>query len=198
MVGKLDLEQLIKECVTDISALEQVYIELKKDVFAFAYSFLSDYSLAEDCVQETFVRIPRAATKFNSSTGGKAFILAIARNVCLEFYRKNKRIISVEGNLENYSVEYKKHQENNIEDFAEKVYIDQLLSVLNKNQRIIFTLHIYSALTFVEIGSLLKTPVSTVKSRYKRGIFLLKEELERVEKSDWTERVEQEDFYEES
>ena len=55
----------------------------------------------------------------------------------------------------------------------DSIFVNQLLKHLNDNQRQIVMMKCYSELTFQEIASILRCPVTTVKSRYKRAIEIL-------------------------
>lgn len=163
------LEDYIKECVTQISALEQIFILLKKDVFAISFSLLRDYSLAEDAMQETFIRLPKAAIKFKSNSGGKTFVLTISRNIALEFYRKKIKNSS-DDNIDDIENEYI--------DYTQSVYLDQLLEKLNRKQAEVLSLHIFSCMKFEDIAKITHTPCSTLKSRYKKAIEIIKPYIE--------------------
>ena len=84
MKANAEIERLLLACPGDMGALEQLYRLMKRDIFAFAYSLLGDVPLAEDCVQETFARLPRAAARLRNPGSGKAFVFAVARHAAME------------------------------------------------------------------------------------------------------------------
>jgi RNA polymerase sigma factor (sigma-70 family) len=53
--------------------------------------------------------------------------------------------------------------------------VNQLLRELNDKQRQIVVMHCCCELTFKEIAHIMKSPESTVKSRYKKAIAILQE-----------------------
>jgi len=161
-----DYNTLILRCSTDKEALEELYNLLKKNVYATAYSVLKDHHLSEDCVVETFIRLAKVKN-FNAEGGdGKGFILKIARNTALEHYRKQKREFS-NGAHEGCSdtLEY---------NAANSDYVNYLLKGLNNKQREVVIMKCYNGMTFEEIGKLLKTPVTTIKSRYSKAMEILR------------------------
>jgi RNA polymerase sigma factor (sigma-70 family) len=85
------LNELISASADKMSALEELYYLVKNDIFAFAYSILRDFQLSEDCLQETFLRIPKATANFNTDRNGKTYILAITKNVAKEIIRSEKK-----------------------------------------------------------------------------------------------------------
>ena len=55
------------------------------------------------------------------------------------------------------------------------IFINQLLQNLNDKQRQIVVMKVCAELTFKEIAKIMKSPETTVKSRYKRAMTILKE-----------------------
>lgn len=161
-------EELLRACVCDRDALEALYNAEKARVFAFALSLLSDYALAEDALQETFIRLPRAARRFSTDSGGRAFLLEICRRTCRELRRGARRTGQDEVPEDVAS------PESPLEDV---LTVQGLIGALNDRLRPVVVLHLYHELTFVEIAALLKLPASTVKSHWKRALAILRQEL---------------------
>jgi RNA polymerase sigma-70 factor (ECF subfamily) len=158
------INELITASADKMSALEELYYLLKNDVFAFAYSILRDFQLSEDCLQETFLRVPKAAANFKTDRNGKTYILAITKNVAKEMLRSEKKQLKLA----------KKEAENSFHYYSDSVTdIEELLKPLNKKQVQVVNLYIYSELTFKEIAELLHLPESTVKSRYQKAIKIM-------------------------
>ena len=161
------VNDLILKCSDSKVCLEKLYLMFKGSVFAVAYGITSDYHLSEDCVTETFVRLAQV-TNFSAKKGdGKGFILTIARNVALEFRRRYKRETESEYIIQSYG-----EAEKTVED---SIYINQLLKHLNDKQRQIVVLKCCAELTFRDIAKMMKCPETTVKSRYKKAMSILKE-----------------------
>lgn len=161
------IDGLIHSCAQDMEALEQLYRLLKRDVFAFAYSILRDVPLAEDCLQETFVRLPAAAARLRKPGSGKAFVFSIARYAAMELLRKRGAVAGEPQPEE---------MPNGEGDFTRAVEAAALLGILDEQERQILVLHVYSGWTFREIAALLDRPVSTVKSSYARARALIQKE----------------------
>lgn len=162
------IEELIVQCQTDCLALEQLYLRMKKPVIALAFGLLQDASLAEDCLQETFVRLPTAALKFKKNAYGQAFILSITRNVSKELLRRHKN---------------QKHQGELSDcipatrfEIEEVIQVRDLLKQLSEKQRELVILHIYLGYSFAEIAAIQCVPASTVRSRYAKTLKILRNE----------------------
>ena len=161
----IDTNGLIEKCRTDRKSLEILYNTFKKDVFSLAFSILGDYHLSEDCVAETFVRLTQVKRFSKSGGDGKGFILKIARNCAMEIHRRYKKeacsnVIQAYGEAE-----------KTVED---SIYINQLLKNLSDKQRQIVVMRCCNQLSFKEIAKIMRSPESTVKSRYKRAMDILR------------------------
>lgn len=161
----IDTNRLIEQCRTERKSLEILYNTFKKDVFSLAFSILGDYHLSEDCVAETFVRLSQIKRFSKSGGDGKGFILKIARNCAMEIHRRYKKeacsnVIQAYGEAE-----------KTVED---SIYINQLLKNLSDKQRQIVVMRCCNQLSFREIAKIMRSPESTVKSRYKRAMDILR------------------------
>lgn len=150
--------ELIRRACEEKNALEELYIKYKKDVFAFSYSLYGNITIAEDCVQETFIRLPAAAGKFKSGCSEAAFILGIAKNVSRELYRSEMKFLALKRKPENEDMPYP------------QTGMLETVRSLPKKYRTIIMLRIISGMSFKEISSLLSIPESTARSRYRRAV----------------------------
>lgn len=162
----LSVNDLIIQCSSSKKCLSMLYEMFKKSVFSLAYSITSDYHLSEDCVIETFVRLTQVKGFDPTKGDGKGYIHTIARNVALELRRRHRR------DQEDYYIQSYGEADKTAED---SIYIHQLLKFLNDKQRQIVVMKCCSELTFKEIAKIMKCPESTVKSRYKKALSILKE-----------------------
>lgn len=161
-------ESRLVRCAEESAALEQLYIKYKADVYAFSLSLFNNRTIAEDCVQETFIRLPAAASGYRNGCSEAAFILGIAKNVSRELYRSEMRFRAGAADIE----------VNTPLSAASQSGVLEAVRELPKKFRTVLTLKIYSELTFKEISALLRIPESTLKSRYKRALAMLAARLE--------------------
>lgn len=160
------VNELIQNCAVSKESLCALYNMFKKAVFAVAFSITGDYHLSEDCVAETFVRLTQIK-RFSAKNGdGKGFILTVARNVAFEQRRRYKKEC-ISFVIQGYG-----EADKTVED---SIFLNQLMKNLNDKQRQIVVMRIYSELTFKEIAKIMKSPESTVKSRYKKAMDILQE-----------------------
>ena len=72
----------------DPDAVRSVYRSHGRLVYAVAYKVLGDRGLAEEAVQQTFVKAWRAAQSFDESRDFGPWLAAIARRVAIDLYRR--------------------------------------------------------------------------------------------------------------
>lgn len=170
----LSNKQRMDLCIKEITqgseaALETLYNELSKPVFLFAMSILKNYQLAEDALQETFLKIMASANTYRLGTNPKAWIFSIARNVCIEFLKRNRVTL-----LDNEDI-------NTIAEFrdAEDEAFNSLDSIecfskLDWLEKEIMVLFVFAGFKQTEIAKLLNIPYMKVRSKYGYSVKKLK------------------------
>lgn len=136
------------------------YEAYKTGLFRFALSILKDEALAEDVLQEVFLRM---LTGKNWPQPGKerAYLYRCVRNLSYDELRKRKRISGEEREAADASDQY--------------LYLE-LIAPLSDKDRQIITLKIVGGLTNREIGSIMGLTEQAAKKRYQRAIEKLREE----------------------
>ncbi len=75
----------------DASAFDELYRRYADKVYAFARHLSGSDAVAEDMVQETFMRAARAMDSYNNHAAFTTWLLTIARNAYRDFGRKQAR-----------------------------------------------------------------------------------------------------------
>jgi len=150
-----------------------LYQKTSNAVFSYALSLLQNREDAEDAMQETFLKICSAAHLYTAMGKPMAWILTIARNVCMMKYRQQMHMSGIPVE------EIKEKQDfSQIEDREDRIVLETAFQVLSKQECQIIVLHAVSGMKHREIGELLQEPLSTVLSKYNRGIKKLRRQLE--------------------
>ncbi len=148
------------------SALEPIYNGTKKAVFAVCYSYLKDYARAEDLMQDTYVCVKRFIGGYRENTNPQAWILAIAKNLCLNELKKRGREIFVDfferPDLVPDETEIAVRDETGIIRLAEKH--------LDENEFKIVMMHTIGGVTLAEIAQVFGKPQGTVRWQYNNAL----------------------------
>ncbi len=151
----------------------KLYAQTSNAVFSYALSLLRNQQDAEDAMQETYLKIRSAAHLYRPEGKPMAWIFTIARNICLMKFRQRKHA-SV--------VPFEEVQEtpdcSGIEDQEDRMVLETAFRVLSHEECQIIVLHAVTGLKHREISDLLQLSLSTVLSRYNRGIKKLRKQLE--------------------
>lgn len=145
-----------------------------------------DRPLAEDLVQETFLRVLKGIEQYQYPRPFKPWLYAIATNLARDYFKRadSRRTASAPeepgfwqarggqtGSLENKLV---------ARDSAErrKSAVTKALQALPDHQREVVLLRYYQDFSLAEIGEALEIPLGTVKSRLSLGTKRLREMME--------------------
>lgn len=156
-----------KIAVGDQKAFQHLYRENCSLVYTIALRILRDTSLAEDAVQETFVKIWRTAGQFDAKLGTpQSWISIIARNVALDLIRKRRPYEEL------YDTDIMAIAADHCEPSDPK--LGRCLAQLPEEQIIaIVTMYTYG-MSHSELSSHLGAPIGTIKSRVRRATASLK------------------------
>src|SRR5689334_24052451 len=75
----------------DPDAVRALYREYGRLVYAVSYRVLGRHDLAEDAVQQTFVRAWQAAERYDTTRDPASWLATIARRVAIDVWRREDR-----------------------------------------------------------------------------------------------------------
>lgn len=78
----------------DDSGIVEVIRDTKDGLILFLFGYTHDLLLAEELMEDTFVRIVTKKPHFSEKSSFKTWLYAIGRNIALDYFRKNKNIVS--------------------------------------------------------------------------------------------------------
>ncbi len=141
-------------------ALPDLYQRYERRLYGLGVRLLGDQGLAEELVQETFLRIWRTADRFDPARGTvSAFIFSIARRLAIDLYRRpSSRPFQPE-------VERSAAPDETIDRLLLQLGVRDALDSLSEAHRQVLELSYQSDLTQVEIAARLGISLGTVKSR---------------------------------
>lgn len=146
--------------------LERIIDEHQQQLFSFAFFRVGSYEVAQDIVQDVFIKFYENSRRLSAANNVKSYLLKTISNACTDYLRKNGKIqfVAIEH------VEKELTDENEERCISEFLRIDEILDNLPVEQAEILRLKFVDSLNFVEISELLDVNINTVKSRYKYAI----------------------------
>jgi RNA polymerase sigma-70 factor (ECF subfamily) len=136
--------------------------------------------IAEDIVQETFVRIWQTAKSFDPTKGkAEAWIITIARNLIISYIRKNSNAVPLINETEEATLiaDSAPGPEESLWLNMRHSIIQDALSQLPEAQRIMVKLAYFDGMTHAQIAVRTGEPLGTVKSRLRLALRRLQELL---------------------
>lgn len=160
----------------DEIALQTLYRRYGRPIYGVGLRYLDDPDLAQDLVQDVFLKLWRRAETYLPAKGSfSAWIFTIARRSAIDLQRRRARrsALPLEGAPE-VGVE-----DHTWQQLAEDWQVVDALLAMDPLLREPLLLAYYRGLTQREIADHLGVPLGTVKSRMSRGLARLGEIMAR-------------------
>jgi RNA polymerase sigma-70 factor (ECF subfamily) len=152
-------------------------------VWAIARRYLKNNSEAEDLVQEVFTEIWKKAGSYDPAIASEStFVGLIARRRAIDFLRRLGRRPEFEPLAAAESLPQPLAQNSSVTCDSESVRSS--LASLPADTRQLFHLFFDDGFTHPEIAEKTGLPLGTVKTRLRRGLLTLRDQLKRVGSSD--------------
>ena len=139
----------------------------------FAVRLTGNPELAQDAVQEAFLRLWRGRASYKPRGCLQAYLFRAVRSVCLDYARTPRPTDALDENAEADTPDPAALAESR--SLADAVR--QAVLSLPEAQRAVFVLSEYEQLSYAEIASVLDCPVGTVASRKHQAVGVLRRKL---------------------
>jgi RNA polymerase sigma-70 factor (ECF subfamily) len=161
-------------------ALGELVNRHKDRIYTYIFMFVRDAPLAEDLLQETFIKvIDKLRTgKYQEQNKFLPWISRVAYNLCVDYYRREKRlprVVTREG-FDIFSI--LKFSDSSVED---RIIEDQtvarvrsLIEKLPEEQKEVLILRHYSDMSFKEISELTGVSINTALGRMRYALINLR------------------------
>ncbi len=165
----------------DCSAISQLIERHSRRVRDYIRMMVKDVDLADDIMQETFIKAVRFIDEGRYTDNGKflSWVLRIAHNRVLDYFRQQKSARTVNESDAGYDVlGSMRFAEQNIEDkmVAEQIEADvrRMIEFLPDEQREVVQLRYYSGLSFQEIADQTGVSINTALGRMRYALINLR------------------------
>lgn len=145
------------------------------EMLRLAILYLGSREQAEDAVQDSFIKIFRAA---NGDTLSKSFVMRVLVNTCKDYLKSGwaKKVSLVD--------EYPEYEAADGPEQAEEGALRHEILALPPKYREVILLRYYESFSVGEIARMLGAPQPTVSIRLKRACAILEKRLEGVPRED--------------
>ncbi len=182
----------------DREALAEMISQYYSDIFHFCLYMTQNQEEAYDITQETFLKFIKYGSSYRRNNL-KGYLLTIARNLCFDYFHKEKGIkenicsyeeengngslrITVYGkNIQDYQINQESMRDN-LKELEDYLYLKELLNNLSPEIREVVILRAYEEVKFKDIAKMMNCSLSTAKSRYRIGIQQMKNMIKEGER----------------
>jgi RNA polymerase sigma-70 factor, ECF subfamily len=159
----------------DAKALSELYSRYSKPLVRYFYRMLwRDAALAQDLLQDLFVRLIEKPHYFNIEKKFSTWVYSVAHNMCKNQYRKQQHI--QHARTEILGSQHEGKESTIVTDLDHREFtktLDKVMTQWEEDDRSLFVFRHEMEMTFAEIGAVLNCPEGTAKSRW----FYLRKEL---------------------
>ena len=149
-----------------------MYDAYAEDVYRYILSLCGNSHIAEDVTGETFLKAIKAIDNFKGECEVRVWLCRIAKNTFYTLAAKNKFTAEMPEDLSG-----DENLESKLIDKSEAFEVHKLLHDLGEPYKEVFSLRVFSELSFVEIGALFGKPDNWARVTFHRAKTKLKEGL---------------------
>ena len=169
----IDEQLFIRIGKGDNSALDELYHLTERTLYAFTVSLTRDHDTALEIMQETYLKILSAAHLYKPMGKPLAWMFTITKNLYYSEVKKRGR----------YDIQDPMELSNDrrfsyVTDADDRLVLEGVLMKLTEEEREIIMLYAVSGMKHREIAENLDMKLSTLLSKYHRGLKKLKDYLE--------------------
>jgi RNA polymerase sigma-70 factor (ECF subfamily) len=162
----------------DQQALGAIYARHADNCYALARRVLHDRSLAEEIVQELFVRLWSEPQRYDAARGSlRSYLLAQVHGRSVDLLRAEvarRKREERDAGRESWA---RDDLEREIVDLTEAEAVRDALAELSEGERTAIELAYFGGHTYREVAVLLEQPEGTIKSRIRSGLVRLRAAL---------------------
>ena len=151
---------------------EELYREHRQALFTLALSVTGRAEQAEDAIHDAFTRLFRHGDKPKGNPA--AYMYMSVRNAAIDQIRRNVRDRgrrqSIFEQTDPNAVGHRQTPAHDALDTERQQAVRDAIDKLTDEQREVIVMKIYGGLTFDQIAKAVEAPLSTVTSRYRRGL----------------------------
>jgi RNA polymerase sigma-70 factor, ECF subfamily len=172
--------ELVQEIKTgNRKAFSEIVKRHQKSLLRMSLRFVKDLDMAEDVVQESFIKSYEKLNAFEGRSSFKSWLFQIAVNTAKNKLRERKRSTT---DIDSIQLAVGAVAESSLVHSALSQEIQEEIDKLPTKQRTALILRVYEDLSFKEIADIMECPYDTAKANYRHALMKLKDSFE--QKSD--------------
>jgi len=186
-VEKTDL-QLVEEVRNgQRSSFSELVKRHQKGLLRLSMRFVKDLDIAQDVVQESFIKTFEKLNSFEGRSSFKSWLYQITVNTARNKLREDRYDFS---DIEDVQLGVDAQAEKSLVHRAVGEILNAEVEKLPFKQKTALVLRVYEDMSFSEIAEVMECPYDTAKANYRHALLKLKEVFEdRAELKSWTNEI---------
>jgi len=172
---KSDLELVQDVKNGDRKAFSELVVRHQRSLLRLTLRFTREQALAEDIVQESFLKAYQKLELFEARASFKSWLYQIAMNTAKNKFRERGLDLM---NIEDTQLGVDPGAEVGLVRNDIQAALREEIDKLPEKQRMALTLRIFEDLSFKEIAEIMSCPYDTAKANYRHALLKLRERLE--------------------
>lgn len=169
---------IIKEVLSgDREKFSELVKKHQKSLLRMCIRFTKSTEVAEDIVQEAFIKAFKKLHLFEGRASFKSWLFQIALNTAKNKVRSTREYVSVED----LQMAVTADTEIDLIKGNLKELLDKGVEALPKKQKIALQLRIYEDLSFKEIAEIMECPYDTAKANFRHAILNIRKSIKNNE-----------------
>ncbi|MRG86443.1 RNA polymerase sigma factor SigX [Salinibacillus xinjiangensis] len=162
---------------------QDLYQKYHQDIFQFLFYMVKDRNLAEDLVQEVYVKVLKSYHRFKGESTEKTWLFSIARHIAIDHFRKQKR--TRKRVIDSFDLSEKNDLIRDHAKLPEEIAVqNESIQTMYKclkhctiDQQTVIILRYIQLLSIQETADVLNWSVSKVKTTQHRAMKALKKRM---------------------
>lgn len=158
------------------TTFDSLYEQYHTDLYQYVYYMVKNRYIAEDLVQEVYIKVLNSYDKFRGESSEKTWLFSIARHTTMDYFRKNQRQKNKLANFFNKDQDLTLIKDKDplpeevvqLNDEMRRVY--SLLDHCTLDQKNVLILRYIQSLSVRETAEILEWSESKVKTTQHRAI----------------------------
>jgi len=166
-------EEVVKMVIKDQEKFTIIVRRYKDKLLAYILRISNvDRQMAEDILQDIFIKVYKNINNFNSSLKFSSWIYRIAHNYVIDHHRKEKRKFDVVDIEDDDLFLFLIDPTNIVEDFDKKILWEKIHEVLEEMEfkyKEVLVLYYIEEKKYREISDILKKPINSISTLVSRA-----------------------------
>jgi RNA polymerase sigma-70 factor (ECF subfamily) len=159
-------------------AFQLIYDKYRNRIYQTAIKFLKSPIIAQDIVQDVFMKLWFERHKIEPSKPVEAWLYTVAKNNILNKLRKIANDWKAIDLLSHTIIQSENNTDQKLTESEFKQNLESAVSKLPEQQKVVFILSRFEKLTYIQIGEKMGISPLTVKTHLSRALFAIKKQFE--------------------